>query len=100
IASKLACSASGGKGGDIRLEKYATPPGGGGGSGLVTFTNRVPSSMLEANIKAGIAGISVYQSDNYGAKDGQAGIVTSVESIHESRATQGGDGRQATLPNS
>ncbi|HRE59403.1 MAG TPA: hypothetical protein PLW09_16460, partial [Candidatus Kapabacteria bacterium] len=67
IASKLACSASGGKGGDIRLEKYATPPGGGGGSGLVTFTNRVPSSMIEANIKAGIAGISVYQSDNYGA---------------------------------
>lgn len=100
IASKLACSASGGKGGDIRLEKYATPPGGGGGSGLVTFTNRVPSSMIEANIKAGIAGISVYQSDNYGAKDGQAGIVTSVETIHESLPSQGGGGRQATLPNS
>ncbi len=100
ITSQLQCSANGGKGGDIRLEQYAAPPGGGGGSGLVCFTNRVPSTMIEAKVEGGIAGLSIYQSDNYGSLPGNNGIVTSIQAIHEPSAIGNNSGRKTTLPNS
>jgi len=99
ITSRLVCSFNGGKGGDIRLPNYAHPPGGGGGGGIFCFTNRVPSANIEAKIEGGIAGISIYQTDNYGSMPGNKGIVTSVEAIHEASPTSIGGGSKATLPN-
>ncbi|MFN5308601.1 MAG: Kelch repeat-containing protein [Candidatus Kapaibacterium sp.] len=100
INDTIVCSAQGGKGGDINLDVYASPPGGGGGGGYIVATYRTSRSLIHTTVSGGIAGISIKQNDNYGSSKGSDGFFDQSNIIHESQTTPGKDGNRTSLPNS
>lgn len=100
ITDTIVCSAQGGKGGDINLDVYASPPGGGGGGGYIVATYRTSRSLIHTTLSGGIAGISIKQNDNYGSSKGSDGFFDQSNIIHESQTTPGKDGNRTSLPNS